>query len=223
MITAESPAAAVGLLLPAGRIRALTLRQPWATAVAELGKRVENRTWRLPPGYLWIHAGARSGWDPAGPAHPAFAAAWRHRHGDASAGPGLAGMHLHKFGPLLFGEVRGEYDPAATLDACLARPGDVLGYVYDFGDLWTHRITLDKVTVRPRGPLPRCLAGRRACPPEDCGGPWGYETALKGLRARKGGAYRMAREACGPRFDPEAFDKTETNRQLAALAPAAAP
>lgn len=90
LITAESPAAGVSCAqLPAGRIRALTLRQPWATAVAELGKRVENRTWRLPHGYLWIHAGARSGWDPAGPAHPAFAAAWRRRHGDVGAGPGL--------------------------------------------------------------------------------------------------------------------------------------
>ncbi len=90
LITAESPVAGVSCAhLPAGRIRALTLRQPWATAVAELGKRVENRTWRLPSGYLWIHAGARSGWDPAGPAHPAFAAAWRQRHGDVDPAPGL--------------------------------------------------------------------------------------------------------------------------------------
>jgi hypothetical protein len=90
VITAESPSVGVSCAqLPAGRIRALTLRQPWATAVAELGKNVENRTWRLPPGYLWIHAGARSGWDPAGPAHPAFAAAWRGRRGDVAAGPGL--------------------------------------------------------------------------------------------------------------------------------------
>jgi hypothetical protein len=90
LITAESPVAGVSCAhLPAGRILALTLRQPWATAVAELGKRVENRTWRLPSGYLWIHAGARSGWDPAGPAHPAFAAAWRQRHGDVGPAPGL--------------------------------------------------------------------------------------------------------------------------------------
>jgi hypothetical protein len=87
VIPAESPAPGVPCeQLPAGRIRVLTLRQPWATAIAELGKRVENRTWRLPPGYLWIHAGARSGWDPAGPAHPVFAAAWQHRHG-TGAGP----------------------------------------------------------------------------------------------------------------------------------------
>lgn len=74
--------------LPAERIRALTLRQPWALAVAELGKRIENRTWRLPAGYLWIHAGARSGWDKAGLSHPALGAAWRGRHAaGAPAGP----------------------------------------------------------------------------------------------------------------------------------------
>ena len=39
----------------------------------------------------------------------------------------------------------------------------MLGYVYDFGDLWVHRITLDKVIARPRVPLPRCLAA--ACLP----------------------------------------------------------
>jgi hypothetical protein len=81
-IPAESPPVGVSCAqLPAGRILALTLRQPWATAIADLGKRVENRTWRIPEGWLWIHAGARSGWDPAGPAHPALAAAWRDRHG----------------------------------------------------------------------------------------------------------------------------------------------
>ena len=88
-MTAESPAADVtAAQLPAGRIRVLTLRQPWATAVAELANRTENRTWRLPAGYPWIHAGARSGWDKEGPAHPALRAAWRERHGaDTPAGP----------------------------------------------------------------------------------------------------------------------------------------
>jgi hypothetical protein len=89
LITPESAATGVPAgVLPAARIRALTLRQPWALAVAELGKRIENRTWRLPAGYLWIHAGARSGWDRTGLSHPALGAAWRDRHGaGATAGP----------------------------------------------------------------------------------------------------------------------------------------
>lgn len=48
-------------------------------------------------------------------------------------------------------------------------------YIYDFGDDWFHDITIEKSD--PLGMLhhPVCLAGKGACPPEDCGGPWGYE------------------------------------------------
>ena len=58
---------------------ALTLRQPWAFAVAHGGKRVENRSWQCP---LWltelaIHAGARSGWDDDGEFSPLVVRAWR--------------------------------------------------------------------------------------------------------------------------------------------------
>ena len=99
---------------------------------------------------------------------------------------GWAGMHLWKFGPMLFGEVRGEYDPAAALDGCLAKPGDMLGYVYDFGDLWVHRITLDKVTARPRNPAAP-LPGRPARLPAR-----GLRRPL-GLRGHPEGAARPQR------------------------------
>ncbi len=51
---------------------------------------------------------------------------------------------------------------------------DKFVYLYDFGDDWVHDITLEKTTD---GALlyPKCLAGNGACPPEDCGGPIGYE------------------------------------------------
>ena len=199
------------------------------------GRRLDR--W-LPAGVAWRPA------PPAPPPGPAFVLTitldevhppvWRqvqvpaastltHLHEVIQVAMGWSGMHLWQFGPLLYGEIRGEADPGAVLADSLARPGDALGYVYDFGDQWLHRITLDKVIARPRVPLPRCLAGRRACPPEDCGGPWGYDATLKALRARKGLAYRIARDTCGPRFNPEAFDKTGINAQLAALAPAALP
>jgi hypothetical protein len=132
---------------------------------------------------------------------------------------GWEGYHLHKFGPVMWSELTGEYEPAAALAGCLRKPGDSIGYLYDFGDNWLHRVTLDKVTARPRGQLPRCTAGARACPPEDSGGPWGYEHALKAVRSRKGWAYRQARETLGPRFDPAAFDRAEINQRLAGLAP----
>jgi pRiA4b ORF-3-like protein len=58
----------------------------------------------------------------------------------------------------------------AVLAKVLARPGAVMRYTYDFGDEWEHDIVLEKVL--PSDPVPRlsCLAGKGACPPEDCGG-----------------------------------------------------
>lgn len=133
---------------------------------------------------------------------------------------GWAGFHLWRFGPYLFGGLRGEYASDLTVDQVLRKPGDQLGYLYDSGDEWLHAIELDKVVTRPRAGtvLPRCSAGKRACPPEDCGGPWGYEDTLRALRSRKGWHYQQARELCGKRFDAEAFDKDAVNVQLAALA-----
>lgn len=55
--------------------------------------------------------------------------------------------------------------------ADLRTKGTKLRYVYDFGDDWTHQIEVEAVApLVPRADYPRCLAGRRACPPEDCGG-----------------------------------------------------
>ena len=61
-------------------------------------------------------------------------------------------------------------------------PGDVTEYVYDFGDYWQHELVLEGLLLAEPGTrYPRCLAGARACPPEDCGGPHGYQEMLKVL------------------------------------------
>ena len=53
-------------------------------------------------------------------------------------------------------------------------------YLYDFGDDWNHDVRLEKILPRkPDTNYPICLAGNRACPPEDCGGTWGYEDTLR--------------------------------------------
>lgn len=52
-------------------------------------------------------------------------------------------------------------------------------YIYDFGDNWTHTILLEQILPREKGLVyPLCIEGQRACPPEDCGGAWGYEKFL---------------------------------------------
>ncbi|MBO4851648.1 MAG: plasmid pRiA4b ORF-3 family protein [Prevotella sp.] len=84
-------------------------------------------------------------------------------------------------------------------------------YVYDFGDDWIHDITLEKVDEKKTLHCPVCLAGKGACPPEDCGGPWGYEE-IKRLFAEEPDSeetkeYRewMGMEE-GEEFDPTRFN-----------------
>jgi len=93
------------------------------------------------------------------------------------------------------------------LDQVLAEPGDRLFYQYDFGDGWDHTIRLEE--VRPydeAAPAARVLTGRRACPPEDCGGVWGYHELLAGMADRSSADADM-RE----RLDwmPDGFDSAE--------------
>ncbi len=57
-------------------------------------------------------------------------------------------------------------------------------YKYDFGDNWRHTVTLEEILPRQRDvTYPRCVGGRRACPPEDCGGTWGYQDICDGKSA----------------------------------------
>ena len=61
-------------------------------------------------------------------------------------------------------------------------PGGKFTYEYDFGDSWRHAVLLEDIVPVERGVMyPRCLAGERACPPEDCGGVGGYYELLKVL------------------------------------------
>ncbi len=66
--------------------------------------------------------------------------------------------------------------------AYLNQPGDQAEYEYDFGDGWLHAVTLVSIEPRKKGAhYPQCVAGERACPPEDCGGVRGYHELLEAL------------------------------------------
>ena len=83
-------------------------------------------------------------------------------------------------------------------------------YVYDFGDDWEHEVKLEKILPAEEGrKYPVCTAGKRACPPEDCGGPWGYEDMLEVLADPKHERYAEIFEWVGGEFDPEEFDPDE--------------
>ena len=79
-------------------------------------------------------------------------------------------------------------------------------YEYDFGDGWEHDVELEAVGRREPGTTyPRCLAGERACPPEDCGGPPGYERLLEILSNPADEEYDEMLAWVGGRFDANAF------------------
>ena len=111
-------------------------------------------------------------------------------------------------------------DERKTILMCAApRVGAVLGYEYDFGDSWEHEITVEKVLppARAAATTALCLDGARACPPEDCGGVWGYANLLKIVKNRKHPEHKSMMEWVGGAFDAEAFDVAETNRWLQKL------
>jgi hypothetical protein len=114
---------------------------------------------------------------------------------------------------------------AGTIDERKAQLHDVihrakqrLFYDYDFGDGWEHGLELEKrIPPEPNVKYPVCLAGERACPPEDCGGIWGYGELIEAIRDPKHERHEELLEWLGDPFDPEAFDLEETNALLRKL------
>lgn len=91
--------------------------------------------------------------------------------------------------------------------------GSRFTYLYDFGDYWLHDVVVEETIPIPKGErLPRCTAGARACPPEDCGGPPGYYELLEVLQDPTHSEHENHRVWVGGSFDSEAFDVGRANR-----------
>ena len=97
-------------------------------------------------------------------------------------------------------------------------PRRKFSYEYDFGDSWEHEVVLEKL-LPPDSAFkhPTCLAGANACPPEDCGGVWGYSNLLKILADPKHPEHEEMREWLGGEFDPSTFDLNGVNAVLKRL------
>ena len=97
------------------------------------------------------------------------------------------------------------------IEDCFSMENNMAFYEYDFGDGWSHRIVLEKILpADPGKTYPLCLDGKRACPPEDCGGPWGYEELLEVLKNPRHADYKDVAEWIGDKnFDPESFKAEE--------------
>ncbi len=115
-----------------------------------------------------------------------------------------------------------DFKKGDELDASYVALGQVLTsstkkftYVYDFGDSWTHEITIEKfLPVDAKRDYPVCLAGENQCPPEDCGGIFGYYNLLEILKNKKHPEYRSMREWLDGDFDPTFFEIHEVNNIL---------
>ncbi|NJM68696.1 MAG: tyrosine-type recombinase/integrase [Acaryochloris sp. RU_4_1] len=131
-------------------------------------------------------------------------------HSVLQAVMGWEGYHLHEF-PI-------SEDETLTLAALIGDELFSFSYLYDFGDMWQHEIEVEKrLASEPGNCYPVCLAGKRACPPEDCGGDWGYAHLLKVLKNPRHPEYRERKEWVGRGFNPKAFDLKEVNQALREL------
>lgn len=148
-------------------------------------------------------------------------------HDIIQAAMGWYDCHLHQF------EVNGVHyadtnhmlaDTTDEARRTLAemRAGDRLAYWYDFGDDWWHDIIVESLDrADPALTYPRCVNGRRAAPPEDSGGPWGFVELMRALRDEKHPEHEMYldwMEQIGEvAYDPERFDLDATNEALSQL------
>ena len=134
---------------------------------------------------------------------------WRRRH-----------LHQFEFEGRLYAEKHPEFprvyldERKARLDDLLRAPKDRLNYEYDLGDGWLHAVVLEKVHGRhPDDPLCEVLAGKRACPPEDCGGPAGYNRLIEILEDEQDPEHDEMKKWVGA-FEPEAFDVDLVDRSV---------
>ena len=94
-----------------------------------------------------------------------------------------------------------------------------LTYDYSFAEGWRVDIRVEKMMAAEKGGIyPRCAAGERAGPPEDCGGVEGYKDLLVCLKHPQTDLGREWREWLGPDYDPETCDLNAINRVLKRLA-----
>lgn len=115
-----------------------------------------------------------------------------------------------------FGRIEQIDSHGVALSELLCKEKQKIEYEYDFGDSWEHTITLEKSTPSDGKIVhPTCIKGLRACPPEDCGGIWGYYNMLEALADKKHPEHEEIVDWFGDEFEAEAFDLADVNARLA--------
>lgn len=92
-------------------------------------------------------------------------------------------------------------------------------YVYDFGDDWQHTIKVGAIAEADPGvAYPRLISAEGGCPPEDCGGPWGYADYLEAMADPSHPGHEDAVRWHGPDFDPNVLDEAALRKAVGKLA-----
>jgi len=136
---------------------------------------------------------------------------------------GWSGGHLHQFiidgeaysvpHPDDFYKVMDERD--IMLNQFIKKENARFAYEYDFGDSWYHIILVEKILPPELDKYyPVCLKGKRACPPEDCGGPYGYDEFLEAIQNPEHPDHEEMLDWIEYDFDPEEFDIDDINTVL---------
>jgi Plasmid pRiA4b ORF-3-like protein len=139
---------------------------------------------------------------------------------------GWTNSHLHSFNiqGVEYGEPMPEFgfndeemrdEQTVTLSKIVPREKFKFLYLYDFGDSWEHEILVEKVLeADSETAYPICIKGKRACPPEDCGGVWGYQEFLNAIQNSEHPEHEEMLEWVGGFFDPEDPELDEVSYQL---------
>lgn len=142
---------------------------------------------------------------------------------------GWTNSHLHHFRikDQLYGDpdlMQENFEEMEYKDSTATKVSDILPntgkgfrfqYEYDFGDSWHHEVLFESVVqTDPKVHYPVCLEGNRACPPEDCGGIWGYPDFLEAIQNPKHERHAELLEWVGRRFDPEKFDAARATKAM---------
>jgi hypothetical protein len=146
-------------------------------------------------------------------------------HETIQAVMGWTDSHLHEFvikgkrysdlENFEFDDINLEEEMEYRLFEVVSTQGEAIKYQYDFGDSWEHTLVLEKILEAEEGAkYPRCLKGKRACPPEDVGGIWGYQMYLEAIGNPDHPEHEEYLEWAGEEFDPEHFDLEAVNEIL---------
>lgn len=142
---------------------------------------------------------------------------------------GWTNSHLHHFrlGEQLYGDpqlMQENFEEMAYKDSTATKISDILPktgkrfrfqYEYDFGDSWYHEILFEGIVrAESKVKYPHCLEGARACPPEDCGGIWGYADFVAAIQNPDHERHEELMEWVGGRFDKEKFDPAKAKKAM---------